>query len=234
MIIELDLIQNFFLAGLLVTFFVACGLYIKSAFSKKSKARAGEDKELTRDYKNIIKTANKHAKTILVHTSSAAGELLSGTRKTNEHLEEHFDRLLQDIAASNIHNIKETTKNFDGDYQKSLQNIQVEMREAALSLIQNAQKEYNEKLEEFTRELLEESSATRSLVDKKTADLLTLAEAEITEYKKEKMAKADEEVSQLVQKVYRDVLRLSIPESVHQDLILKSLEEAKRDGLFKL
>ncbi len=69
---------------------------------------------------------------------------------------------------------------------------------------------------------------------KKTAELLEVAESEIAEYKKAQLEKVEEQVSKQVEKVFRDVLRLSIPPSVHQELIIKSLEDAKREGLLKL
>jgi hypothetical protein len=242
MVIEIGLIRNFLLAFLAVGFIALFVLIVKNFFSgrgtvsKDTKAdlKQFQDKVITADYKKLIKTAHHHAKTLLQDTTAAAGEIISGTRQTNEHLEEQLDKVLQNIAANDIHKLKTTTAQFDAGYQESLQTIQEQMRQATLELIQNTKKEYDQKLEEFTNNLLKTGLEKQTQVDKKAEELLTAAESEIAEYKKEKMEETDQQVSELVQKVYRDVLRISIPENVHQDLIIKSLDEAKKDNLFKL
>jgi F0F1-type ATP synthase membrane subunit b/b' len=242
MTIEIGLVQNFLFAILAVGLVVALFALLKNVLSgkdqkprtKKNNLSQMSDKIAAADYKHIIKKAHKHAKTLLQDTTAAAGEILSGTRQTNEHLEEQLDKVLQGIAATDIHTLKTTTAELDADYQKSLQSVQEQMRQAALEMIQNTKKEYDEKLEAFTNTLLRTGMETQTTVNKKAEELLATADSEIAEYKKEKIEKIDQEVSSLVQKVYRDVLRMSIPENVHQDLVLKSLDEAKKDGLFKL
>ncbi len=242
MIIGLNLIQNplFVLSAVAVILFL--GFFLKIAFRKKPKAQNTEVKDKPEqnessqapEYKSIMHEAHKEAKNLLYDTTVAAGEILSGTKKTNEHMEAQLDKVLQNIAAQDIHTLKQTTKNFDTEYQESLQKMQTEMQQTSEEMLEDIKKQYNEKLDSFLQELLKNGSSTQSVVDSKTAELLSKAETEIVEYKKTKLAGVDEEVGKLVQTVYSDVLRISIPENVHQELIVKSLEEAKKDGMFKL
>ena len=82
--------------------------------------------------------------------------------------------------------------------------------------------------------IFDENAHFLKLVDKKIAELLTIAENEITEYKTRRMEKIDDEVKELLEKVYRNVLKNSMPENLQHELIIKSLEEAKKDEMFKL
>ncbi len=242
MIIGLNLIQNplFVISAVAVLLFV--GFFLKIAFRKKPTA---QNEDIKRDsglgdttqapeYKSIMHQAHKEAKNLLYDTTVAAGEILSGTKKTNEHMEAQLDKVLQNIAATDIRTLKETTKNFDTEYQQSLQQMQTEMEKSSAEMLENIKKQYNEKLDSFLQELLKNGQSTQSFVDSKTAELLSKTDEEIAEYKKNKLAGVDEVVGKLVQTVYSDVLRISIPENVHQELIVKSLEEAKKDGMFKL
>lgn len=249
MIIEFNLIQNFVLAAIAVGFVVAVGAIIKNIFSKKRTAVSNEANKSTSelaknpeikksreftDYNKIIKHAQKHAHSILRAATIEASNILTGTRKTNEHVEEKLDKVFQDIAAADIHSMKSTTGQFDKEYKEALGNFHLQMQQSTTEALQNTQNRYNEKIEEFTQDLLKKGLSTQEIIDKKTAELLSIAESEITEYKKNKIATIDEQVNNLLQKVYRDVLRISMPENVHQELIIKSLEEAKKDELFKL
>lgn len=237
----INLLQNPLFVTSAVAAILFLGFILKIAFRKKPKAQIEEVKDDTQiinpqapEYKSIMHQAHKEAKNLLYDTTVAAGEILSGTRKTNEHIEAQLDKVLQNIAAQDIHTLKETTKNFDTEYQESLQRMQTEMQKTSGEMLEDIKKQYNEKLDSFLHELLKNGSSTQSVVDSKTAELLSKAEAEIAEYKKNKLAGVDEEVGKLVQTVYSDVLRISIPDNVHQELIVKSLEEAKKDGMFKL
>lgn len=233
MIIEFGLIQNFILAIAVVSSFVAVAFLLKSLFHKKPQVKP-EVKPTDAQYSKVIKTANRQAKSILEHTSETAAGLLTNASQTNEHLKEDLDRVLQSVAAKDIHDLKITTEQYKKDYEQQLKNIQEQLNQTTQDVIRNTQKTYNDRLETFTKELLKSGLATQIVVDKKTSELVSTVEAEIDEYKKTQLKKVDEQVKILLEKVFRDVLRTSIPQNTHQDLIIKSLEDAKKDGMFKL
>ncbi|HSW47688.1 MAG TPA: hypothetical protein VLG67_01275 [Candidatus Saccharimonadales bacterium] len=253
MIIEIGLIQNFLLAVIVVAAFSLAIILIRNLFKRKpadvpvdmhpidgSNNRVHQhatDDQIKIDdkaYRNIIKTAQKHAKNILNHTTAAATEILANSKQTNENLEGELDKILQQIAARDIHELKNATGTHEAEYQKHLQSTQQDLLKATKDTIEATKKTYQEKLDQFTSELIKSGLSTQDLVDKKTKELLTVADQEIADYKKAQLGKVDDQIKKLLEKVYRDVLRIGIPENVHQDLIIKSLDEAKKDGLFKL
>ncbi len=238
MIIESGLIQNFLLAASFAALFAAITFMFMRVFKKEDKPDKTDikptEKQSLSTYKKVLSTAHKHAKTLLFDTTVEAVNIIAGTKQTNEHMEEQLDKVLQSVAVKEIHTLKTSTDSYENDYQKQLQTIQEQMHQQTQEAIENTKKSYEEKLDKFTNELLRNGLSTQELVDKKTSELLSVAEKEVAEYKKNQLAKIDDEVKKMLEKVYRDVLRISIPENIHQDLIIKSLEEAKRDGLFKL
>ncbi|HVF69455.1 MAG TPA: hypothetical protein VNA13_02715 [Xanthomonadales bacterium] len=253
MVIEVNLIENFILATVVVGLLAVFAIFVKNALKKKHVGEAennmpNHESDLSHvakspedqknmdnpDYMDIIKAAQKHAEDLLEETTRAASEMIAGGKQTNEHIEAQMDKVLQKIAADDIHSLKTTSSQFDREYKETLQDIQKQLQDAAYQAVENSKNTYNEKIETFTKELVKNGLSMQTTVDKKTAELLAKTESEIEEYKKSKLNKVDEEINTLVQKVYRDVLRTSIPENAHEEMIVKSLEEAKKDGMFKL
>lgn len=231
--LQIALIQNFLIAVGLVSSVVVI-IYLIHNLLKKHKQITSEEPDLATGYKKILKTANHHAKAILQETTIEASNILSGTRNTNEKITENLDAVLQSIAKSDIQSLKGTTQNFEKEYNEKINTMQQQIDQALAEVLANTQKAYNDKLDKFTGDLLKTSTSTQETVDKKTAELVAKAQSDIEEYKKEQIQKIETDAKTLLEKVYKDVLRKSIPENLHKELILNSLEEAKKDGLFKL
>lgn len=179
----------------------------------------------------------KQNKKIIQNTNEIGlieGSLLQNVKETSTQMESDVDKILHKIAAIDIKSMKESTNSFESSYAKELEDLNQQLHKLTSDAVQNTQKTYTDKLNSFIDELVKGGLSTQTMVDKKTAELLAISDQEISEYKKRRMEKIDQEVKELLDKVYRDVLKSSIPESLQNELILKSLEDAKRDGLFKL
>ena len=74
--------------------------------------------------------------------------------------------------------------------------------------------------------------SSEKLVKKKIdSDYYSLRQ-EIQSYKEEKLKKIDQDIYELLEKVSSLVLGKAISLSEHEDLIEKSLEKAKKEGVF--
>jgi len=233
MIIDVNLIQNLLLGVFAVAVLGAIVFSIKNGFKKEKHIEHQEEKPIS-GYKNIIKEAHVQAKSLLYETTVEAASIISGAKRTNEHAEEQLDKVMHSMAAEDIHLLKTTTQEYDKNYQKNLESVQQQIGQVTQEALDNTKKAYDERLEKFTDELLASGLSTQTIVDKKTAELLLKADSEIAEYKKAQLEAAGEQVKNLVEKAYRDILRTTIPPNIHQDLIIKALDNAKKDGMFKL
>lgn len=233
MVIEYNLIINLIIMVSIIAVLVAIALFIHDILKKEHELEDKEKKTLG-NYHKIIKKAHSNAKSLMLETTVQAANILSGARHTNEKIEEDLDRVLQTVAQNDIHSLKSTTAQYEKEYQKLLEDIRHEMHETTQNVLKDTQTKYSEQVEKFTSELLKNGISTQAEVEKKKAELLSIAETEIEAYKNERIAKIDEEAKKLLEKVYKDVLRTSIPPSVHQELIIKSLEAAQKDGVFNL
>lgn len=233
MIIEIKLIENFLLALTAVSFVVFL-IFAVNKLMKKHKQIKATEPDMSTGYKKVLLEANQHAKNLMYQTTVEAINILQGAKATNEKIEENLDTVLQGIALTDIKSLKKTTSNYEKEYQLSLQNINAQIDQVTKTVLENTQKTYNERLEKFTADLLKSAISTQETVDKKTAEMVAIAEADIAGYKKAQFEKIETDAKKLLEKIYRDVLRTSITENMQMELIMKSLEDAKKDGLFKI
>ena len=141
-----------------------------------------------------------------------AKDLLRQVKEAALQMQTNMNQILHAIAAKDIQSMKTATLDFETSYEKTLSNLNQELNKTAVEAIQNTQKTYADKL-----------TGAQNMLDQ-----------EISEYKKERMEKIDQEVKEIIDKVYKSVLKTSIPENLQHELIIKSLEEAKKDGIFNL
>ena len=230
MVIEYNSFINMFVTVAIFAVLIAIALFIYEIL-KKEREFQEKEKETFGKYDLVLKKASKHAKSILYSTTLAAGNILADTHQTNEKIEENLDHVLQDVAARDIHSVKEVTSKYEEQYKKHLLAVQENMEEASIDAVQSLKTDYKEQVDKFTEDLLQNKLTIQSEVDKKTSELMAKAGLEIEEYKKNKFGKIDRDAEVLLKKVYREVLRTSLPQNIHQDLILKALEDAKKDGI---
>mgnify|MGYP001579381323 CR=1 FL=1 len=87
-------------------------------------------------------------------------------------------------------------------------------------------------IDSFKKALQTGTVGVQKLVGEKVASRYDEVTAEIESYKKSQLASVDEKIITILQTVAQKVFAKSIPVEQHVELVLKSLEEAKRDGMF--
>lgn len=78
------------------------------------------------------------------------------------------------------------------------------------------------------------TAAQEDTISKQVATLVAEAKEEIEKYKRGRLANIDQAVSDLVEKVSKDILNRTIVMEEHEELVWKALEEAKNEGIFEL
>jgi hypothetical protein len=105
-------------------------------------------------------------------------------------------------------------RKFVGDYEMFLNKLST----TSLGEFQNTTKEFGADLEKQIKEFRE--------------TLLPNIEKEIENYKLERFKTMDKAINVIIQKVSEKALNKSIPPEDHNNLIIESLEKAKKEGIF--
>lgn len=87
-------------------------------------------------------------------------------------------------------------------------------------------------IDSFKSALQSETVGVEKLVGEKVAGRYDEVTAEIEKYKSQQLQEIDEKIVTILSTVGQKVFAKTIPIDQHLDLVRKSLEEAKRDGMF--
>lgn len=90
----------------------------------------------------------------------------------------------------------------------------------------------DEEVDNFKDALQKETVGVEKLVGEKVAQRYDVVTKEIENYRHQKLAEVEDKIVTILETVGQKVFSRTIPVSQHIELVKKSLEEAKRDGMF--
>lgn len=199
---------------------------------KQEREFQEREKNTFQHYEKLLKKAHEEARALLDTTAVTSGHILQDTQTTSDHVEEQLDSILQKMAERHIHTLNQQTETFQKNYDERLNKINDVFDTNTQQMIEITQKGLHDALDTFTKSLIGKTAASEELIDKRTQELLAQIETEAAEYKKVRIEKLDQQINQLIEKTYRDVLHRTIPETLQKDIILEALDKAKEEGVF--
>lgn len=125
--------------------------------------------------------------------------------------------------------ISETQKDV---YKKVLEEVKNQLYEVVQKASYDIKQDAQEEIASFANSVREETIATETEVKSKISEEYANLERDLEEYKRSKMAETAEAVEKLVKEVSKKVFSESLTNENHKDLILRALEEAKRNNVF--
>lgn len=222
------------LSALLVfTLFSAVFILIYRLISRERQLAEAEKKTIVH-HQAIIDKANRQATEMLEKAAEGAEGIYLQSKGTNEHIAQNLDKVLQQMAEKHIKLLADEVVTFRKEYEAKIAQMQQGIDQNTKYVIQNTQYNLNKNLENFSKSMMEKTSASSQMLDEKTRDLLVQAESDIQNYKKAEIEKVDKAIMVLVQKTYQDLLGENIPPEINRDMILKALEKSKKEGLFDI
>jgi protein-tyrosine-phosphatase len=227
---ETALLQpNFLIVIATICILGGIALFMYSILKREHEIQDGQA-DTFRRYHKIINNAHSEARAIIDTTSIASTNILADSHATSEHVAENLDHVLQQIAQAHIEELKRTSDAFTKSYDAKLMSLQEELKNHTEQSIKDSETRLNQSLEKYLEPLATSATNSHKAIDDHTQELIRQVEKELSDYKAAQMAKVEAEVSDLVKKTYREVLRKSIPESLQEELVLESLEKAKTEG----
>lgn len=224
---------DFLLAYISIIVLAAMALFIYIIFQKEQQFQTEEKKGFA-NYKKILQHADARARSIVDRAVVTSSSVLDKNEQTNEHLEENLDKILQGIAAKQISAINQESEQTRKEYEAYLKSIVSQIHDERDKITMMTQQHLDQSFQEFTKALQQTTSTMQKSLDSRMETLFAQAQNEITSYKALQMKAVDKQVSSLIEKTYEKVLRKSLPDAIHHDLIMQAFEEAKSESLFTL
>lgn len=171
--------------------------------------------------KKLWEEANAKTTKIIEEATLKGQEIIKGSQIFSNKIEENLKQEMQDAlnrhAQISTEVIEETKKNIS---------IIVE------SVSQEIKKGVNIEISEFDNLLKKDFADFQNAFDLRLKQELEKADLEAASYKKNLIAKLDKSILTIVREVTYDSLGRSISLEEHKDLVIKALEEAKKENVF--
>ena len=208
------------------------------------------EKELTHALEERIRTETARLSEL---TQRLVGQFESSFSETKIYLAGEIQKMssvyagkVREDVDKILHELEDEAKKNRDAVIRSLEEIRVETQQEIASYIE-IRKNYSSELQKMYASIVQESRGgidgfLRKLDeeiqsrDKTLADLFreltSAAEKEVAEYKASRFQRVDDAIFRIVMFVSREVLGKTLSPEDHQELIIRALEDAKREGFF--
>lgn len=184
----------------------------------------------------IVQGAVEQSNQIMQIATHQANQILAGTQYLSQTTKATLESSLQRMVVD----VQNAGSNSKITLDQALQKIVVDVHREAFDTGKDVNASYQASLKQLTSNSLSGfQNATSELeleLQKQIKDfrqtLLTNLEKEIDVYKEAKIKRIDKASVGLVQKVAQEVLNKSLTLEDHENLVIKSLEKAKKEGIF--
>ena len=172
--------------------------------------------KITSDFSRL-KTKENLLKDADYQRRKAEKILENAKEKYAQVISQSYKKAQQVIADAKVFN-EETKEKVLGELGKSIQNITSEIKNETL-----------EEVRDFGQELKEEVKVQEEASQKVIADKYDQVNAEIEQYRKNKITEIDKSAVKAVEEVTKNILTKSLDLSGHEEFILEALENAKKN-----
>ncbi|KKT77781.1 MAG: hypothetical protein UW73_C0012G0023 [Microgenomates group bacterium GW2011_GWB1_44_8] len=207
---------------------LAWSLTKRSVFQKEKEILDKANKEA----RGILEKANEES-LVMVHEARAKISALETKISVDE---TNFQQLLkgqQDLIIKGVAgHLQRITTSVLSNYQETL----AKAVEADLSVFRQStaelEKAANDEVQAFKNTLQKETVDTQRDVAQKIQETYTKAQEEIKKYRDERIGEIDQHVGEVIITVCKRVTGKVLPLEDHQDLVISSLQKAKREEFF--
>lgn len=181
----------------------------------------------------ILDEARIKAIKIIDEANNQALDIISKVTLSADVASESFREDLAHVASFQIKEFEKATSDFTNIYSKILQDLKTKNIEIFQYISKDIETNTMEEIKNFKESMQKLTTLSQKEVRRKIDVDYKIAKKEIENYRKEELRKIDSGIYELLEKIAKEVLGKALSLADHEDLIEKSLERAKEEGVFK-
>lgn len=182
--------------------------------------------------RHILANANEEARELIRVATHKAQEILSSAETVKDDTTSRLTEEINDIAQQHKRYLKDASLKYVETYEHMAENAQEEylstLHEASQSMAQDAK----HTLDMFEVFLKDQTIGYKQQMEKKIEVLRNDVNEYVNEYKKEKLKRVEKAINEIIISVSKIVIGRSLNVKEHNELILRALDEAKKEGFF--
>ena len=166
------------------------------------------------------------------------GELLKEVDKAKEKIKS-LEQETQEISKITLKARMEAQNKMEEEILKNINQLNaqakkefLEIRKKTNETINELTKESKKHLEEFIKNLKLELVDLKKVEDEVLKYYVENTKKELENYKQQKIKEVDQNIYKIIEKVIKNTTGKLINVSEHQELVIKALEKAKKEGIF--
>lgn len=180
-----------------------------------------------------LETAKIKAVKIIDDANNQALDIINKVTLSTDISAENFKQNLTRISSNQIKEFEKATSDFTDIYSQILKDLKTKNVEAFQNVSKDIETNTMTEIQDFKESMRKLTTLSQGEVEKKINVDYDTAKKEIEEYKKAELQKIDSGIYGLLERMSKLVLGKALSLSEHQNLIEKSLEKAKKEGIFR-
>jgi hypothetical protein len=137
------------------------------------------------------------------------------------------------VSSVQIEEFEKATSDFTKLYLQVLQNLKIKNIEVFQNLSKDIEINTMAEIKNFKESMQKLTTLSQQEVKEKIDADYATARKQIEDYEKEKLGKIDSKIYEILETTAKLVLGKAFSLSEHEELIIKSLEKAKKEGIFE-
>lgn len=200
-----------------VTLYVSLLRKYQELLEEKSKLQSIREGEVEK----ILAEARQKAHQIVEEANVNASKIVQDAGFVNEELKGKMLAELERVSS-------EFFKNYQGALKGAEAQALATITDISKNLGSEAAKQIEAMRQVLQAEIARAQQTTKAAID----EAYKKVEEEIEAYRKSRLQKIDEQIYEVIKKVSQDVIGKAIEAQEHEEMVVKSLEEAKRQNIF--
>lgn len=221
----------YLLLGLLLVLIYAV-LYLAAKISRQNRIINRPTENYT-DSLEIVEDAQRQANTIVEKAVESAKHILFETEYLKQDITKEMQDSLNKVAEETIKMVQGRSSESEHEFRAIVDEIKADFVKEASNKLTNIEKVTLDETNDFKEILRRETIGSQMFIGNKINQDFQQVQKEINDYKTVKLQDADQQVQDIIKQVVIDVLGPSVTLPVQEELIMASLEKAKKTGVFK-
>jgi len=187
-----------------------------SFISLRSREKQVEKKEnaIDSNYHHVVDDALSKERKILDDATQEADQIITGAQYLTHNSKEEVHDAIRSLVADIQKEGATIAHTFTSEYTNSLNTLSGQSLAQFQTIMTTLESGLKKQIQDFHQSLLPQ------------------VEKELQEYKKARMQQIDAAVVTIVQKASQEIFNKSLPLADHQNIVIESLEKAKKEGVF--
>jgi F0F1-type ATP synthase membrane subunit b/b' len=200
--------------------------------TKDQRAKLNRKDEVVQKNADLLDDTRIKAVKIIDDANNQALDIISKATLLSNTFSENFKENLSHTSSSQIKEFEKATSDFTTLYFQILQDLKTKNVEVFQSVSKEIEVDATEEIKNFRESMQKLTTSSEDEIRKKIDTDYESLKVEMENYKKEKLQKIDREIYGLLEEISKLVLGKAINLSDHEDLIERSIEKAKKEGIF--